>query len=101
MIARIWRTKFDTARLDELIAFANESSLPVLAAQPGNKGVQFMAKGDDWLTITYWADQAAIDALAGSDSYQAIVAKIIAAGFLVGDSETTTYEIHGAVPSLA
>ena len=100
MIARIWRTRFDESRLDALVAFANETSLAVLSAQPGNRGVQFLANGDEWLTITYWQDQAAIDALVESESYQAIVGEIMAAGFLVGDSETTTYEMHGAAPAL-
>jgi len=96
MIVRIWTTKFDPARLDELDAFANEISLPVLRRQPGNQGVLFGSDGDEWVTVTLWADAASIARLDEATDYQETVARILAAGFLRGEQVTRLYDDHGA-----
>ena len=95
MLARIWRTRFREDRLDDLTRFANEISLPMLSARPGCHGVEFLSHGDEFLTITYWSDEAAIAATESDPGYVAIVAKIVAQGFLVGDSETTVFTVRG------
>ena len=95
MIIRIWTTGFDPSRRDELDAFANDVSKPMLRRQPGNLGVIFAADGDEWLTITLWEDEPAIAGLDTSADYQDTVAKILAAGFLVGEQVTRTYDDHG------
>ena len=95
MLARIWRTRFVEDRLEDLVRFANEESLPVLSGRPGCGGVEFLRHGDEWLTITYWDDDAAIAAAERAADYAAIVDKIQAQGFLVGHSETTVHEVRG------
>ena len=95
MIVRIWTTKFDPARLDELDTFANRISRPVLRRQPGNQGVLFAADGDEWITLTLWKDAASVARLDHSTDYQETVAKILAAGFLKDEQITRTYDDHG------
>ena len=95
MIVRIWTTGFDPARLDELDAFANRISLPMLRRQPGNQGVLFAADGETWITLTLWQDAASIARLDDSADYRQTVAGILAAGFLRGEQETRTYDDHG------
>ena len=95
MIVRIWTTGFDPARLDELDAFANRISLPMLRRQPGNRGVLFAVDGDEWMTLTLWEDMASIARLDDSPDYRETVANILAADFLRGAQVTRTYDDHG------
>ena len=59
-LVRIWETKFDLARRDELVAYANEISLPVLRNRPGCTGVMFFTREDWWITQTIWRDHKSI-----------------------------------------
>jgi len=95
MIVRIWTTRFDAARLDELHDFANRVSLPMLRRQPGNRGVLFGVDGAEWITMTLWEDESAVRMLDESPDYRDTVASILAAGFLDGDQETKVYDYRG------
>jgi heme-degrading monooxygenase HmoA len=96
MIMRIWRTGVDRARAAEYERFAMEESLPMFRAQPGFRGLLFGRNGGECIVTTLWEDHAAADALEGSARYRETVARIIAAGFLVGESEVERFEVHGS-----
>lgn len=97
MIMRIWRTQVDEARAAEYERFAAEDSLPMFRAHDGFEGHLFGRSGGDCVVITIWEDDAATDALEASPSYRDTVARISAAGFLVGQSQVDRFQLHGAV----
>ena len=93
--ARIWRTEIDPRRADDYERFAHERSLPMFESQPGFCGVLLTAAGSRRAVITLWRDAAAAAALDGSASYNATVAEIQAAGFLVGEQSLEVLEVTG------
>ena len=94
MIGRIWRTGIAPGRAADYEAFARDVSLPMFRAQPGFAGVVMGRDGDAAWVLTLWEDQAAVDALAGSQSYQSTVARILAAGLLAGEQVTEAAKVH-------
>lgn len=95
MIARMWKTTFNEVDKDKLVEYANEVSLPVLSSWAGNHGVSFFSSGDEWITLTYWQDQASVDGLADDPEYARIVDGILALGLLGGDQVTTVWTYEG------
>jgi heme-degrading monooxygenase HmoA len=95
MIMRIWRTQVDPSRAADYERFAAEQSLPMFRAQPGFQGLLFGRHDRDRVVMTLWDDDAAADALERSASYRDTVARITATGFLVGESSTERFEVHG------
>ena len=95
---RIWRTRVCLDRLDEYERFVSEESLPMFRAQTGFLGVLFSRREDGLAVLSFWRDQASVDALDTSATYQHAVQTIDGTGFLTGDSRLDVYEIHaGAV----
>jgi heme-degrading monooxygenase HmoA len=102
VIARLWKTGIAPGRAEAYEAFARDVSLPMFHAQPGFLGV-VMGRDVDrdpdpgtnraWV-LTLWQDQAAVDALAASPTYQATVAAILAAGLLAGEQTTEVSAVH-------
>jgi len=95
MIVRIWHTKVDSARIAEFEQFAIQQSLPMFRQQAGLLGVFFTRSTDEFQTITLWENQAAVDALATSPTYQDTVSRIKATGFLIGDQRVDVFETWG------
>jgi heme-degrading monooxygenase HmoA len=95
MIMRIWRTQVDEARAAEYERFAAEESLPMFRAHRGFEGHLFGRRGGDCVVVTIWKDDAAADALEASPRYHDTVARINAAGFLVGRSRVDRFHLHG------
>jgi hypothetical protein len=95
MLVRIWETRFDIARKAELVAYANEVSLPVLKSRSGCNGVLFLALDDCWITQTIWDDRSSIDTLDEDTEYARIVEGILALNVLGPDQSTKVYEIAG------
>lgn len=96
MLLRIWRTSFDRARLDELQRFADDISSGMFRELEGCLGYSYANRGSEWLTITRWTSQEAIDRAEKSALYQAVVDDIVSRGFL-GDTQTTeVYELTSA-----
>ena len=95
MLVRVWTTGFDPARLGELNAFANARSLPMFRRHDGCLGCVFAPGDTEYLTITFWRDQAAITALEASEDYKKTVEAILAEGFLRGPQTTRVYDYAG------
>jgi hypothetical protein len=96
MIMRVWRTQVDVTRAAEYERFAAEESLPMFRTHQGFNGLLFGRDGANCVVITLWQDGAAADALEDSPRYQDTVARISAAGFLVGQSRVERFTLHGA-----
>lgn len=96
MIMRIWRTGVDETRAAEYEQFAAEVSLPMFQAQQGFLGLIFGRSGGSCIVTTLWVDDAAADALEESERYRETVARIMSAGFLIGDSSVDRFEVHGS-----
>jgi heme-degrading monooxygenase HmoA len=95
MIMRIWRTQVEEARAAEYERFAAEESLPMFRSHRGFEGHLFGRCGRDCVVVTIWSDDEAADALEASPRYQDTVARINAAGFLVGQSLVDRFRLHG------
>lgn len=101
MIARTWRTRVDPDRLGEYNAFARDISLPMFKQQTGFVGVLFLDVGEEQMVLSLWTDRRAVAALAESKTYRDTVDKIVAAGFLVGESTVDVFDISGGeIPGL-
>jgi heme-degrading monooxygenase HmoA len=94
LIGRIWRTGIKSGQAEAYEAFARTVSLPMFRAQRGFAGVLMAREGNRAWVLTLWRDQAAIDALASSESYAATVDRILASGFLDGEQSTEVAELH-------
>ena len=95
MIARIWTTKCRESRAQEYQRFAGDVSLPMFTRQEGLCGVLFLRQGEDCRVLSLWEDMAAIGKLATSQSYQAVVEKIVALDLLHGGQTVELLEVHG------
>lgn len=95
MLLRLWRTRFEPARLRELQEFADTISSPMFERLDGCQGVIFAVDGDTWLTVTLWTDREAIETAEAAPEYRQTVARILAAGFLRGDQQTSVFEVTG------
>lgn len=96
MMVRLWRTGVDPQQAEAYNRFAAEQSLPMFQQQPGFRGVFFTHTNHDFVVITLWANQASVDSLQTSPTYQATVQAIMAAGFLTGEQSVEVFEVDSA-----
>lgn len=94
---RIWRARVDLDRLDEYLRFVDEQSLPMFNRQQGFLGVICSRLGAEVAVLSFWRDEAALDALDTSATYQHTVGRIGETGILIGDSVLDIFEIHAGV----
>ncbi len=95
MIARIWRTQVESARLAEYEKFAQEQSLPMFQQQRGFLGVFFLREHQDCLVLSLWTDRAAVEALATSATYQGTVHRLYDTGLLLGQQQVELFDVSG------
>ena len=95
MIVRTWQTAIDPDRVEEFEAFANTYSLPMFQLQPGCLGVLFSRDGWKTTTLSFWEDQASIDQLETSTTYQETVRRILETKLLRGEQSVMVYPIFG------
>ncbi len=95
MIVRTWQTTIDPDRVEDFEAFAKTYSLPMFRKQSGCLGVLFSREGADTTTLSFWEDQASIDQLDSSTSYQETVRRIQDIDLLRGEQTVTVYPIFG------
>lgn len=69
MIARTWRGWTAAANADRYLAYLHETGLAAYSATPGNRGVyalrRIVGERAEFLLVTLWDDEAAIQAFAG------------------------------------
>lgn len=93
-IMRIWQTQVRADRIGDYERFARERSLPMFRRQGGFEGVVMGREGTDCRVITFWRDEAAVEALSRSESYCNTVTAIEAAGFLAGGQSVRCFAVH-------
>ena len=94
MIGRLWKTRLRPGRGEAYERFAREISLPMFRQQEGFAGC-LMSRTPEWgFVYTFWRDQAAIDALDHSSSYQATVKRILQAGILDEPQTLEVAKVH-------
>lgn len=94
MIARLWRTGLKSGRNAAYEAFAREISLPMFREQDGFLGCVMSHRDGEGLVLTFWRDEAAVEALKHSPSYQTTVDRILAADLLAGEQSTEVTDVH-------
>lgn len=95
MIARIWRTQVNEARMAEYERYANDHSLPMFRQQTGFLGVLFLRTPHDCAALSFWEDAAAVAALGDSASYQETARRLQATGVLRGEQSVEVFEVRG------
>ncbi len=93
-LARIWRTRIRPERAHDYETFARDVSLPMFSRQQGFRGVLMLGSGAVRSVLTLWDDEAAIAALAQSESYRQTVARIRGEGFLEGQQTVELLEVQ-------
>ena len=93
MIARTWRTRIDTARLDEWERFVSERSTPMFRQQDGMRAVFHARDGDEWLTVSILRDAATVAALGSSQSYITTAEDLLATGMVLREPVTEAFEV--------
>lgn len=100
MIARIWQTSFDRSQKQRLMDYSNRASLPILSSRPGNRGVFFYSRGDQFSVLTLWDDEHSIEQLKYDPAYERIVSGILALGVLGEEQTVELYEYEGGTVPL-
>jgi heme-degrading monooxygenase HmoA len=105
MIGRLWTTRLRPGWGEAYEQFAREISLPMFRQQEGFVGCVMSRTPELGFVYTFWRDQAAIDALDQSPSYQATVKRILEAGILDEPQTLQVAEVHlvdlAALPTTA
>jgi heme-degrading monooxygenase HmoA len=94
MIVRLWKTGLKPGRSTAYEVLARDISLPMFRKQDGFLGCVMSHRGGEGLVLTFWRDEAAVEALKHSPSYQATVERILAADLLAGEQSTDVTDIH-------
>lgn len=89
MIVRVWRARLNPTRLEAYRSFERERCLPMLRKQPGVLGVLFLRKSEAHaVSITFWEDNVALEALESSPSYRKTTRELAESG-LLADAPST------------
>ena len=84
MIVRVWSSGYDPARLDDLAAFCTRRLQPFFRDHDGCLACFFTHDDEEWRTITFWRDQAAVDGVKDAAVYRALLDELLASGVLRG-----------------
>ncbi len=96
MLVRLWTTQITLSHEADYLRFAEQRSRAMFLEQPGCLGVFFLRLPDGRHTAcSFWRDQADIDALRDSPSYQATAGALGQSGILVGDQDVIVYQVEG------
>ncbi|WP_341896105.1 antibiotic biosynthesis monooxygenase [Ferrovibrio terrae] len=95
MIVRVWISGYDATRLDDFIDFARDRLEPFFRDQDGCLGCMFNYDAEQWRTVSYWRDMAAIDAVKTSPVYHEILEDLVASGMLAGSQSVRTMNVAG------
>jgi quinol monooxygenase YgiN len=95
MIVRVWSTAYMPGRIADFIAFADLRLQPFFRGQDGCLACFFTHDEQEWRTITFWRDAAAVDAVKDSEVYRAILADLVASGLLIGTQQVKKMTLAG------
>ncbi len=95
MIVRVWSTGYAPGRIADFIAFADQRLQPFFRDQDGCLACFFTHDEQEWRTITFWRDTAAVEAVKDSTVYRAILADLVASGLLLGDQRVKKLNFAG------
>ncbi len=101
VLTRLWVTDFDVERRDELESFAIEVSAPMFRTLSGCLGYIYAVEGSTWITQTFWASENDIVVAESSALYRDVVARILAAGFLIGNQTTMVLQVAEYAPPVS
>ncbi|MCW0236203.1 MAG: antibiotic biosynthesis monooxygenase [Ferrovibrio sp.] len=95
MIVRIWSTGYTPGRIGEFIAFAEQRLQPFFRGQDGCLACFFTHDEQEWRTITFWRDTAAVEAVKDSTIYRAMLADLVDSGLLLGAQQVKKLKFAG------
>jgi hypothetical protein len=84
MIVRVWSTAYAPGRIAGFIAFGRDRLEPLFRGLDGCLACFFTYDDIEWRTITFWRDQASVDAVKDSPVYAAMLTDLVDSGLLVG-----------------
>lgn len=84
MIVRVWSTAYMPGRIEDFIAFGRDRLAPLFRDLDGCLACFFTYDDQEWRTITFWRDQASVDAVKDSPVYTTMLADLVGSGLLVG-----------------
>ena len=93
-IARIWKSAVLPGRVEDYERFTRDVSLPMFSKQQGFQGVLMLRSDDECFVITLWSDMHDVDALWRSESYQAVLQRLLNSGFVAGEASVKLYTAH-------
>jgi heme-degrading monooxygenase HmoA len=100
MIARLWHGRVPAEKAPAYRAFLESRAIPDYRSVPGNLEVRVLERRDGdvthFLTLTFWADLAAIRAFAGEDIERAKYYPEDAAFLLEFEPRVAHYEVVGS-----
>lgn len=95
MILRLWRARFNRARIEEYRRFEAGQCIAMLHKQPGFLGVLFLRQAEDRAaSLTIWEDRGALEALQSSPSYRETIHELAESTLLVGDQSVEVLEVE-------
>jgi len=95
MIVRVWSTGYAPGRIADFIAFADQRLQPFFRDQDGCLACFFTHDEQEWRTITFWRDAAAVNAVKDSPVYRTILADLVASDLLLGDQRVKKLNYAG------
>lgn len=95
MIVRVWSTAYAPDRIADFIAFADQRLQPFFRHQDGCLACFFTYDEQEWRTITFWRDVAAVGAVKDSAIYRAILSDLVDSGLLVGAQQVRKMNFAG------
>jgi hypothetical protein len=103
MIVRVWSTAYAPGRIEDFIAFGRDRLEPLFHSFGGCCACFFTYDAMEWRTITFWRDQAALDAAKETPIYREMLTDLVGSGLLIGDQRTKmmTYAGGGIYGSLS
>ena len=87
MIVRVWSTAYAPGRIGDFIAFGRDRLEPLFRGLDGCCACFFTYDAMEWRTITFWRDQAALEAAKEAPQYRDMLADLVGSGLLLGDQK--------------
>lgn len=95
MIARVWRTGLNPARLEAYRHFERAQCLPMFFRQPGFLGGLFLREAANRaVSLTLWEDSGAVEALESSPSYRKTTRELVEGELLAGEPSVEVWEVQ-------